>query len=223
MENSLMFAKRQPDSDKKDVGVASEEKRQRVVPSAALHGGASMNGECSQDSPSSTPHPALLGEDSMEGCSQNAPASTPNHTIVGSVSGAPSGHRVGEYIIAPEHPLAFPEGTHNGFSNIVPPMGRENPWPTSLVRAFKTYRTADDIYQRMLQNMSPRLLSSVLRIFRAIDGVFVTVDKGPTPPTEWRHQQTDSWQNSMRCGMQMVRMDKAAGIMTGVDVNPFWT
>lgn len=129
-----------------------------------------------------------------------------------------------ECIIAPEYPLAFPEGTAKGFSYIMPSIGPEHPWPASLVRMFKAFRTADVIYQRILYNMSPKLLATVLRIFRSIDNTFVSSYNGPTPhKAELRQQQSDKWQSSMRCGMNTVSVDKHGGVLACVDVNPFWT
>mmetsp|Transcript_22793 Transcript_22793/g.53903 ORF Transcript_22793/g.53903 Transcript_22793/m.53903 type:complete len:297 (-) Transcript_22793:128-1018(-) len=106
----------------------------------------------------------------------------------------------------------------------MPSIGPEHPWPASLVRMFKAFRTADVIYQRILYNMSPKLLATVLRIFRSIDNTFVSSYNGPTPhKAELRQQQSDKWQSSMRCGMNTVSVDKHGGVLACVDVNPFWT
>eukprot|EP00961_Rhodomonas_salina_P065101 875783-Rhodomonas_salina.1 len=214
-ENRVLPVKRRPDSDiSQGDGGSSRGKSKREVPSAALRGGHastdedSMESDFSPDSCSSSAHPIDYS------CSSSP---CPDD----SVASASFTHRERQCIVAPERPIAFPDGMCNGYSFVVPQIGADNPWPTSLVRLFKTCRTADTIYQRMLHNMSPKLLSTVLRIFRAMDGVFVSTNNDPTPPREWR--QTDSWQSSLRCGMQRLRIDKAAGVLTGVDVNPFWT
>eukprot|EP00961_Rhodomonas_salina_P096247 1294306-Rhodomonas_salina.1 len=110
-------------------------------------------------------------------------------------------HRCGQCFLvpgSPERPLMF-SGSFNGLSQIVPPADAESPWPKSLVRMFKLYRVADDILLRILNNMTPKLLSTLLYIFRAVDRI--TVQKEPAPvPKDWAGQKP--WQSSLRCGMQ---------------------
>eukprot|EP00961_Rhodomonas_salina_P017551 236090-Rhodomonas_salina.1 len=121
-----MPVKRQPDSDiSKESGVALQVKRQRGSPVALLEGGHSKTCDSSSNSRSSSP------------------GQTMDFSVVARASFQ---HRIGECIVAPEHPLAFPQGTVHGLSLVVSPSGRESQWPPSLVRLFKMYRTADTIF-----------------------------------------------------------------------------
>lgn len=104
---------------------------------------------------------------------------------------------------------------------MVPSMGPDSPWPHSLVRMFKAFRMADDVYGRMLRRMPPKLLGTMMRIFGAMDGAFVATREPPAAPTAW--SETAAWEDSRRCGMMAVRMDSSALVMTGVDANTFWT
>lgn len=131
--------------------------------------------------------------------------------------------QIGPGIVSPEHPMEFPGGTFNGFCHLMPPVEQANPWPKSLMQMFKMYRAGDAIYQPMLLNMTPKLLATVLRIFRAVDAFYLDkrASKPSEPPTECG--ESPAWQRSLRCGMQMVRIDKSAFFMTGIEVNMFWT
>eukprot|EP00961_Rhodomonas_salina_P065981 886603-Rhodomonas_salina.4 len=123
--------------------------------------------------------------------------------------------------ISPEHPIPFPSGIITGEAYVVPSMGPDSPWPHSLVRMFKAFRMADDVYGRMLRRMPPKLLGTMMRIFGAMDGAFVATREPPAAPTAW--SETAAWEDSRRCGMMAVRMDSSALVMTGVDANTFWT
>lgn len=123
--------------------------------------------------------------------------------------------------VAPERPLAYPDGPITGVSYLLPQeQPADSPWPLSMVRLFKGYRVADAIWWRMLQLMTPKLRAVTLRIFRTIDTGFLAAKQElPEPPQEW----TKPSQNSLRCGMMTLRIDFRGDVIQGVDANPFWT
>eukprot|EP00961_Rhodomonas_salina_P242878 3281210-Rhodomonas_salina.2 len=133
-----------------------------------------------------------------------------------------SGHRCEDVIVAPERPVAFPEGIIGGCSRLAPEMKQGNPWPQSLVGLLKGYWISDHVAQRILGNMTPKLRLTVLHIFRAMDVLRFTQPLKPVDPPEW--SETSPWQHSVSCGMQTVRIDtNGAGGVSGIDVNPFWS
>lgn len=126
-------------------------------------------------------------------------------------------------VVAPEHPIAYPDGPITGVTYVVPQeKGPDSPWPLSMVRLFRGYRLADGIWWRMLQLMTPKLRATTLRVFRTLDNQFLLAQLGHIPPkipSEWSKPS----QNSLRCGIMTLRMDGRSDQMTGIDANPFWT
>mmetsp|Transcript_46542 Transcript_46542/g.109388 ORF Transcript_46542/g.109388 Transcript_46542/m.109388 type:complete len:466 (+) Transcript_46542:125-1522(+) len=133
-----------------------------------------------------------------------------------------SGNRRGDVMVtvAPERPVAFPDGIFSGYSTLAPDMEPGNLFPQSLTRLLKGFWIGNHAAQRMLNNMTPKLRLTVLHIFRAIDS-FITDQPPPGPPSSW--SETQPWQCSMRCGFQIVRYDIAGSVMSGIDVNQFWS
>lgn len=120
----------------------------------------------------------------------------------------------------PEHPIPYPSGPVTGVSFVVPHVGSDSPLPLSMVRMFKGVRLADSVYERLLNTITPKLRSTIFRIFRAVDCALVATKPPPAAPREWTE---NSWNNSLRCGMMTLRLDSSADVYTGVDANPFWT
>jgi len=129
--------------------------------------------------------------------------------------------------ISPENPLSFPDDPFQAWSPVVPSVGTSNPWPQTLVFMFKSVRSADHFLERVMNTMTPKLRSTVLHVFRAIDTLFQMsanserVSTLPEAPTEWAVGSI--WQHSARCGWQAIRYDRNFRICSGVQVNKFWS
>lgn len=125
--------------------------------------------------------------------------------------------------LSPEHPLAFPKRPVPAWSSVVPLQAQPSPLPRSLLFILKSYRCSDQIYQQILASMTPRLLNTILRVCKAIDILLSKLGgRPPKSPDTWE-LQNQVWQDSARCGMWVVRVDRNFAIISGVDVNTFWS
>eukprot|EP00961_Rhodomonas_salina_P235613 3184534-Rhodomonas_salina.1 len=73
--------------------------------------------------------------------------------------------------------------------------------------------------------MTPRLLTTVVRVCAAVDRLFAH-GPAPTPvpaaPKEWA-VRSRVWRDSGRCGTQTLRFDANFAVISGVHVNRFWS
>lgn len=123
--------------------------------------------------------------------------------------------------VSPEKPFAFPDDPISMMAAMVCPHSGEKRWPRIVLTIFKSYRIADSVYENILANMTPRLLSAFIRICRAIEVLFPRRES-PTEPRDWL-MRSIAWEDSVRCGVQTMRLDSSFGVVSGLDVNRFWT
>eukprot|EP00961_Rhodomonas_salina_P034043 458053-Rhodomonas_salina.1 len=106
-------------------------------------------------------------------------------------------------------------------ADMVRPNSGGERWPRILLTIFKSYRIADSVYENILSNMTPRLLSTVVRVCSAI-GTLFPPRQATDDPKEWL-LKSKAWEDSARCGVQTMRVDSSFGVVSGLDVNRFWT
>lgn len=158
-------------------------------------------------------------------CVEDSKGSTAGRKKVSEECGSKDGsrHRVENFSISPERPMAYPEGIISGWADLNIPMERGIPLPKSLVVAFRGFWVSDEMTQRILLNMTPKLLSTVLLIFRTLDCITANLPlDGVLPPSDW--SQPEPWHNSTRCGVQSVVCRGCIPyLMAGLDINRFWS
>lgn len=158
------------------------------------------------------------------GSCQISGASLFNSNVVTFATWGGEGQNMASKIVSPEKPVAFPDKFVPTWSR-AEFEGAHGPWPRSLVLLFKSFRVADHVLHRVLANTTPKLLSTLLRIFHAIDALLSACTLQtciPEEPQGWALERS-TWEDSARCGMQAIRCDSNFHIFSGIDVNRFWT
>lgn len=186
-------------SDDSSESRARSDKRPRLVPTLALMKRGSPSRNSNATSPITSADQRVTGESYRSPCALSVAR------------------------LSPERPVSFPDDPFPSWSQVLSHSSKN--WPRTLLFAFKALRSSDHIYERVLANMTPKLLSTIVRVFRACDDLFASSGSLPTlpePPKDWALQNR-LWKNSNRCGRQTVRFDRSFGVISGLDVNPFWS
>eukprot|EP00961_Rhodomonas_salina_P121308 1632909-Rhodomonas_salina.1 len=127
-------------------------------------------------------------------------------------------------VVSPRNPLPFRNDPVEAWSSLVT-IDTPSPWPRALVRLFKCYGVADHtIYDGILKHTTPKLLSTMLRVCRAIDTLLAASPLSasvPDAPQSWAPAR-GGWEDSKQCGMHILRVDSNCSIISGVHLNGFW-
>eukprot|EP00961_Rhodomonas_salina_P131354 1767884-Rhodomonas_salina.1 len=174
----------------------------------------------------SSPSPATVVSRGSSLHNQQSESSVASALAVANLEARHNG--VAVTVFSPENPMPYPDDPFAAWSRVLPDTQPASAWPKTLVFMFKTVRSSDHFYQRVMNDMTPKLRSTILSVFRGIDDLFHMSGTGepappvPEAPKEWA-VQSRLWQDSFRCGRQTIRYDRNFGIVSGVHVNKFWS
>lgn len=80
----------------------------------------------------------------------------------------------------------------------------------------------EDLLEHFLALMPPRLLSTVLSIGNSLDLLIENLSVQPPKSVPSWALKSQLWQDSERCGMLVMRVDRDGTMLSGMDVNNVW-